>query len=66
MAKVNIPIMRSDPLVLVTDKTEWEWDGLRWRRLDAPDEIWAENVTIEGSEENIALILDKLKETNDG
>ena len=60
--KVNIPIMKRDPLVLVTDRTEWEWDGSRWKRLDVPDEIWAENVTLEGSEENIALILEKLKE----
>ena len=57
--KVNIPIMKNDPLVLVTDKTEWAWDGTRWRRLDVPDEIWAENVTLEGSEENIALVLEK-------
>ena len=62
--KVNIPIMKSDPLVLVTDLTAWEWDEAwrRWKRADAPDEIWYENVTIEGSEENIALILEKLND----
>ena len=60
--KVNIPIMKSDPLVLVTDETEWEWDEERgrFRRLDAPDETWAEMVTIEGSEENIKIVLERL------
>ena len=60
--KVNVPIMRSDPLALVTDKTKWVWDGHRWHRLGVPDEIWAENVTIEGSEENVKFILSKLEE----
>ena len=60
--KVNIPIMKADPLMLVTDKTEWEWDGSRWKRLDVPDEIWAENVTRDGSEENVKLILSKLED----
>ena len=64
--KVNIPIMKHDPLVLITDKTEWAWNGHRWKRLDVPDEIWAENVTIEGSEENVRLILEKLEETDNG
>ena len=59
--KVNIPIMKHDPLALVTDETEWEFDGHRWKRTDVPDEIWAENVTIEGSEENVKLILSKLE-----
>ena len=60
--KVNIPVLKYDPLVPVTDKTEWAWDGSRWKRLDVPDEIYVENVTIEGSEENVKLILSKLEE----
>jgi len=61
--KVNIPFFKHDPLALVTDETEWEWDEhwQRWKRLDAPDEIWVENVTIEGSEENVKAILERLK-----
>jgi len=61
--KVNIPISKNDPLALVTDETEWEWDdaGQRWRRLDAPDEAWMEMVTLEGSEENIKIILGRLE-----
>ena len=63
--KVNIPIMKHDPLALVTDETEWEWNEQegRWKRLDAPDEEWVEIVTLEGSEENVAHILKKLKDS---
>ena len=59
--KVNIPIVKSDPLMLITDETEWVWTGIRWKRNDVPDETWFEMVTIEGSEENVKIILERLE-----
>ena len=61
--KALMPMLKTDPLMLVTDEAKWEWDEewKRWKRNDVPDEIWTEMVTIEGSEENVKIILEKLE-----